>query len=451
MNIVIIGNGKVGSYLAEQLLRDKHRLTIIDMDEKAVEAAESLDAMAVQGSGSCLSVLKNANVGSCDILIAVTGSDEVNMLCCLLGKRLGARYTIARVRDTIYNEDINTLRKELSIDLTVNPEFVTAREITRMLQFPQACEIETFCNGRLEMVSLRVEGKEFLVGETLSEVMKRHNPGVLFCVVERGEETYIPNGSFRIEKDDKLHIIGSTASLIRLYRDLGRYSAKIGNVMITGGSRISYYLCRQLEKLGIKTKLIEIKPEKCTKLSTELRNTMVLNGDGTDQEVLSSENLRAMDAFISLTNRDEDNLITALYAVQIGVTKVIAKNNRTHYSNIVQKLGLDGIISPKVVTGNQILRFVRGLDNSEGSEMITLYQIAGGKAEIMEFHIGSEARYIGVKLKNVPTLSNVLIAAIIRSGQIIIPGGDTEMHAGDNVVIVTTDLNVKQFDDIFSD
>ena len=451
MDIVIIGNGKVGLYLAEQLLKDKHRLTVVDNDEKALTEAESLDVMTVFGSGSSLSVLRNANVGSCDVLIAVTGSDEVNMLCCLLGRRLGARYTIARVRDTIYNEDIDTLRNELELNVTINPEFVTAREIARMIQFPQASEIETFCNGRIEMVSLRVEKNDFLCGETLSDIIRRHNPGVLFCVIERGEETYIPNGSFRIEQNDKLYFIGKTAALIKMFRTLGRYSVKVGNVMIVGGSRISCYLCRELNRMGVGTKLVEVNAQKCAKLCAELPGTMVLNGDGTDQALLRSENLVGMDAFISLTNRDEDNLISAFFAMQNGVPKVIAKNNRIHYAGIIQRIGLEGTITPKVVTANHILQFVRGLENSEGSEMLNLYQIAGGKAEAMEFHIGSEARYIGVKLKEVPTLDSVLIAAIIRSTQIIIPSGDTEMLAGDNVIIVTTDLNVKKFDDIFSD
>ena len=449
MNIVIIGNGKVGSYLAGQLLRDKHKLTIVDSSESSLEAAESFDAMTVAGSGSSLSVLKEAGVADCDILIAVTGSDEVNMLCCLLGKRLGARYTIARVRDTIYNSDIAILKKELSIDMTINPEFVTAREITRMIKFPEASEIETFCGGRLEMVSLRVEEDDFLVDATLSDIMKKRISNVLFCVVERGDETYIPNGSFKIKKNDKLYMIGKTAELVKLFRSLGRYSNKVNDVMISGGSRIAYYFCNELERMGVKAKIIEIDPAKCRILSEELQGMMVLQGDGTDQEVLRSENLQAADAFVSLTNRDEDNLITALYAMQCGVPKVIAKNNRTHYTPIIQRLGIDGIVSPKVVTGNQILQFVRGLDNSEGSEMLTLYQIADGRAEAMEFHIGDEAPYLGVKLKDVPTHNNVLIAAIIRNAQIIIPNGEMSMLSGDNVVIVTSGRNVRQFDEIF--
>jgi len=449
VNIVIIGNGKVGSYLAGQLLRDKHKLTIVDSSEAALESADSLDAMTVVGSGSSLSVLKEAGVEGCDVLIAVTGSDEVNMLCCLLGKRLGARYTIARVRDTIYNSDIAILKRELSLDMTINPEFVTAREIARMIKFPEASEIETFHGGRLEMVSLRVEEKDFLVGMTLSEIAKKRISNVLFCVVERGEETYIPNGSFTIQKNDKIYIIGKSAEAVKLFRSLGRYSDKVNDVMISGGSRIAYYFCRELERMGVKAKIVEINPDKCRLLSQELQGMMVLQGDGTDQEVLQSENLQAADAFISLTNRDEDNLITALYAMQCGVPKVIAKNNRTHYTSIIQHLGIDGIISPKVITGNHILQFVRGLDNSEGSEMLTLYQIADGRAEAMEFHIGDEAPYLGVKLKDVPTHNNVLIAAIIRNTQIIIPNGEMSMLSGDNVVIVTSGRNVQQFDDIF--
>lgn len=449
MNITIIGNGKVGSYLADKLLRDKHKLTIVDCSDAAIEAADSLDAMTVTGSGSSLSILKEAGVENCDMLIAVTGSDEVNMLCCLLGKRLGARYTIARVRDTIYNSDIALLKKELSIDMTINPEYVTAREIARMIKFPEASEVESFCGGRLEMVSLRVEKSDFLVGKRISDIMKTRASNVLFCVAQRGEQTYIPNGSFKIQQDDKLYVIGRSAELVKLFRNLGRYSSKVSNVMISGGSRIAYYLCRELEKMSIKAKIIEIDPDKCRLLSEELHNMLILQGDGTDQEVLKSENLQAADAFISLTNRDEDNLITALYAMQCGVPKVIAKNNRTHYTSIIQRLGIEGIISPKVITGNQILQFVRGLDNSEGSEMLTLYQIANGSAEAMEFLIGNEAPYVGVKLKDVPTHNDVLIAAIIRGTQIIIPNGEVEMLSGDNVVIVTSGKTVRQFDDIF--
>jgi len=450
LKIVIVGNGKVGSYLTERLLDDKHQVTLVDSSEAALKEAEALDIMRVEGSGSSLSVLRQAKVENCDILIAVTGSDEVNMLCCFLGKRIGARYTIARVRDTIYNDDIRTIKQELALDMTINPEFVTARELVRLVRFPQACEIETFHGGKIEMASLRVEEDDFIAGQTVLDIMKKlRNTSILFCVVERGNETYIPNGSFKILRNDKLHIIGSTPSLVQFFSSLGRISTKVSDVMVIGGGRIAYYLCRSLDKLGIRTKIIEQKEQKCRILSSELDKTIIINGDGTDRETLMGENLTGMDVFVSLTNRDEDNLITSLYAMQCGVPKVIAKNNRIHYSSVIQQLGLEGIISPKVITGNHILQFVRGLDNSEGSEMLNLYQIADGRAEVLEFHINDEAPYNGVKLKDVPTHDNVLIAAIIRKGQVIIPGGESCMLAGDNVVIVTAGLNVKQFDEIF--
>ncbi|MBQ9994040.1 MAG: Trk system potassium transporter TrkA [Clostridia bacterium] len=451
MNIVIIGNGKVGGYLAEQLLRDKHQITVIDNDPQAIaHNSDALDVMFVEGSGTNPSTLLEAHIDECDLSIAVTGSDEVNMICSLLSKSLGAKYTIARVRDFIYSDDIAILKRELKLDMIINPENITAREIARMIQFPQACDVESFYRGKIDLASVRIEEKDFLAGCQVSSVMKKlNNVRILFCVVERGTQTFIPNGSFIFNKGDKLHIIGDVAALNEFFKVLGRYTTKVRNVMITGGGRIAYYLTKQLHKLNINTKIIEIDPERCRTLSESLKATIIC-GDGTEQEILESELLSRSEAFISLTNRDEDNLITALYAIQSGVPKVIAKNNRQQYSDIVQRIGLDGIVSPKVITGNYILQCIRGMDNSVGSEMRTLYKIANNRAEVMEFLIGKEAKHLGVSLKELPICDGILIAAIIRSGKLIIPDGDTCIRTGDSVIVVSTASgSILQLNDIF--
>ena len=454
MKIVIVGNGKVGFSLAEQLVREKYDVVIVDMREDTLRrAADALDIMSVKGNGISAATLFEAGVPEADLMVAATNSDEINMVCCLTAKHLGAKYTIARIRNPEYNAGLSDLKRNMGIDMVINPENATAVEISRLLRFPSAANIETFCRGRVELIGFRLLEEDFLVNRplhALSDQVKKLS--LLFCAVERlGGEVVIPNGSFVPKAGDKLYLIGRPSSLDQFFRLLGRYSPKVKSVFIVGGGKISLYLSDVLEKMKMRVKIVEIQEERCRFISERLPHTTVICGDGTDQELLESERLAATDAFVALTDRDEDNLILSLYAMQKGVQKVVTKSNRQNYAGIAQTIGLDSVISPKLITAAQILQVVRGMQNSQGSVMNTLYRIADGSAEAMEFTASAKTRHLGVPLKELHLRKGILIAVLARGGDIIIPEGSSSIQEGDSVILISRDLRILDLKDIYED
>lgn len=454
MKIVIVGNGKVGFSLAEQLVREKYDVIIVDMREDTLRrAADALDIMSVKGNGISAATLIEAGVPEADLMVAATNSDEINMVCCLTAKHLGAKYTIARIRNPEYNAGLSDLKRNMGIDMVINPENATAVEISRLLRFPSAANIETFCRGRVELIGFRLLEEDFLVNRplhALSDQVKKLS--LLFCAVERlGGEVVIPNGSFVPKAGDKLYLIGRPSSLDQFFRLLGRYSPKVKSVFIVGGGKISLYLSDVLEKMKMRVKIVEIQEERCRFISERLPHTTVICGDGTDQELLESERLAATDAFVALTDRDEDNLILSLYAMQKGVQKVVTKSNRQNYAGIAQTIGLDSVISPKLITAAQILQVVRGMQNSQGSVMNTLYRIADGSAEAMEFTASAKTRHLGVPLKELHLRKGILIAVLARGGDIIIPEGSSSIQEGDSVILISRDLRILDLNDIYED
>ena len=456
LKIIIVGDGKVGYALAEHLSREDHAVTVIDTNDDALRrAAESLDVLCVKGNGASLSALREAEVGSADVVIAATSMDEINMVCCLAAKRLGAKYTIARVRNVEYAKEVALLRGALGIDLTINPENTTAVEISRLLRFPQAANLETFCRGRVELISFRVREGDFVAGQPLSALSgKLQELPMLFCAAERegeGESVVIPDGSFVPQVGDRLYLIGQPTGLTAFFRLLGRHTPKSRNVFLVGGGRIAYYLAAILDKLGVRVKIVERDEERCRTLSELLPRVTVLCGDGTDQQLLEEEDVAASDAFVALTDRDEDNLIVALYAMQQGIPKVVAKSNRQNYAGIASVVGLDSVISPKLLTAGQILQVVRGMQNSKGSVMNALYKIADGHAEAMEFVANDTTRHQGVALKDLRLKKGILIAVLVHQGQIIIPDGSSSFQTGDTVIIVSRDHKILDINDIFDE
>ena len=453
MKIIIAGSGKVGFTLAEQLVRESHDVTIIDLKEAALRrAADMLDIMAVQGNGVSANVLRESGADSADLVVATTNSDEVNMVCSLVAKNLGAKYTIARIRNPEYNSTLAELRKDLKIDMVINPERATALEISRLLRFPSAANIESFCRGRVELMGFRLQEGDFLVGSplhTLSSGVKRLS--LLFCAVEREGRVLIPNGSFVPQVGDKLYLEGQPDSLDKFFRLLGRYAPKIRRVFLVGGGKISSYLMSLLENTGIQVKVVERREDRCRALQLQHPKATVLCGDGTDQELLESENLSACDAFVALTDQDEDNIIISLYAKQMGLSKIIAKCNRLNYAGIVHSVGLESVLSPKFITASHMLRLVRGLTNSQGSVMNALYRIADGGAEAMEFTVSPNTRNLGVALKDLRLKPNILIAVLVREQEIIIPEGSTAMQAGDRVIVISKDSGIRDLNDIYRD
>ena len=436
---------------AEQLARENHDITIIDTDQEALaHASETLDVMCIHGNGAAIGPLKEAGVETADMVIAATSEDEVNMVCCLTAKRLGAGYAIARVRNMDYTTDLETLKKDLGIDMVINPELSTAAEISRLLRFPNAANIDTFYRGRVELMGFLLQEGDFLCGRPLSEQSsKLKNLPVLFCAAERGEEICIPNGSFVPQPGDKLYIIGEPVGLSQFFRLLGRYIPKIRSVFLIGGGRITQYLTTLLTKMSLPVKIVERKLELCQHLSEQFPHATVIHGDGTDQELLAEENLAATDAFISLTDRDEDNLITALYAKHLGVPKVIPKANRQNYAGIAQSAGLDCVISPKYITAERILQVVRGMENSKGSVMKALYRIADNKAETMEFVVNETTQNLNIPLKDLNLKDGILVAVIIHQNRIIIPEGSSVISRGDTVILVSRDHTILDINDIF--
>lgn len=453
MRILIVGNGKVGHTLAEQLIVEGHDVIIIDKKDEVIQKAEDLlDAMCIHGNGANAKTLLDAGVEKSDIVVAATASDETNMLCCLLAKRLGAKYTIARIRDPEYNESLTLLQHEIGLDMTINPERATALEISQLLRFPYANNVETFAKGHVELVEFRAQEGDSIVGHPLKELPARHPslPRVLYCAVERDGVVTIPNGDFAIRAGDRVHVAGELVTVSAFFRVLGRNAKRVRNVMLLGGGRISYYLARLLTPAGIHVTMFEKDEIKAEALSEQLPHVDVIAGDGTDQELLEQENLAGMDAFIALSDRDEENLMTGLYAQQLGVQKVVVKNNRQAYNDVIYSLGLDSLVSPRIITCNMLLRYVRARVNGGGTSVEKLYRLVDGKAEALEFIARREDPYIGIPLKALHTRPGTLVAIILHRGKVIIPFGNDTIQAGDNVVIISNESGITDLNEVIS-
>lgn len=449
MKIIIIGDGKVGHTLAENLSKEGNDVTIIDKDpEPLKKASEYLDVMCIKGNGVSTKVLMEAGVKDADLLIAATTSDEMNMVCCLTAKKLGAEHTIARIRDPEYASELSVLKRELGLDMVINPELECAREIGRVLSHPTAVEVEPFAKGRVELVEVKVTGSMPVAGKKLKEISAGINQSILIGAVQREGEVIIPNGETRIEENDMIYVIGRPVDVHDFCTRVVPDSNTVRNVMIVGGGRVAYYLAKYLEEAKIRAKIIEIDRDRCYELSELLPNTLIINGDGSEETVLDSENLCDMDAFVAVTGRDEENLLTSLYARQCGVDKVIAKINRMTYASLIRNMGIDSVVSPKQITANGIIRYVRGLKNAMGNPVETLYRIIDGKAEALEFIAGQSTKFLNVPLRDLKLKSGILVAAIVRKNEIIIPHGKDAIKPGDSVILIVKDQLFSDFNDI---
>lgn len=450
MRIMVVGAGKVGMTLAENLLREEHDVVIIDNDPKVIEHCEDMDVLCVEGSGADAQTLMKAAVEKTDILIAATASDEVNMLCSLIAKRLGAKYVIARIRDPQYNESLTLLQRELGIDMAINPERATALEISRLLRFPFASNIESFAKGHVEMVEFRAQDQDPFTDITLRDAGSKLKamPRVLYAAVERDGQVTIPDGNFTIKTGDRVFVGGDMVTITDYFRYLGRNSLRVKNVMILGGGRISYYLAKMIFAMGIHVTLFEIDPVKAARLAELLPHVNVMLGDGTDQELLEHEGISSMDAFIALCDRDEENLMTGLYAAKRGVPKVIVKNNRVNYADIIGQLGLDCLVSPKSITCAIILRYVRARIGGHGTKVEKLFRLVDGKAEALEFVVRANDPYIGIPLKDLTMRKNTLVAVIVRKGRVIVPFGNDHIEAGDSVVIMANETGISDLNEV---
>lgn len=449
MKIVIIGDGKVGYKLAKQLSSEKYDIILIDNnEEKLRKSIERMDVFCVAGEGGSVEVQQRADVPHADLVIACTSTDECNMLSCLIARRLGARHTIARVRNPIYYKQIDFLKKDLHLSMVVNPELIVAGDITRLLLFPDASKVETFVKGRVELVEFPIHcGK--LEGLSLSELYARFQVQVLVCAVESGETVLIPDGDYILKAGDKLHIAASHQNMEQFFKKIALRKEKIKNAMICGGGRVAYYLASQLCNLGMNVKIIERNRERCEELCELLPKATIINGDATEHDLLIEEGIEKTDAFIALTGMDEENIIMSLFASKQSVSKVIVKINEDRRAMMIDELGLDSIVSAKTATADAILGYVRARRNSQCSANVeTMYQLLDGRVEALEFIIKLENAYTGVPLKDLNLKVNNIIACIARGRKIIIPNGDDSIQVGDSVVIITMTKQIRDLDDI---
>lgn len=455
MNIIIGGAGKVGLTVAGQLVAEGHNVTVVDTAQEILDrASNQLDIMCVKGNCASRGALMEAGVEDADMVIAATGSDEINLLCCHCANGFGVPNTVARVRSAEYAGDLESMRKDLDIDMLVNPELATAIEISRLLRFPNAANIDTFARGRVEIVAFHIQAEDFLASKSLASLTpKIRDLAMLFCAVERGRDVVIPNGSFVLQQGDKVYLAGTPSGISQFFKLLGRQNHKIRSAFIVGGGRITFYLVQTLERLGIRCKVVEKNEQRCRELAEAFPKSLIIHGDGTDPELLAEERMEASDAFIALTDRDEDNLIISLCAHQAGVPKVVAKSNRQNYSAIARSAGVESVVSPKLTTAGQILRMVRGVKNSKGTVMTALYRIAEGRAEAMEFQVSAATRNLGIPLKGLQSKlkKGVLIAVVVRKNQVIIPNGSTFLEKDDTVIVVAQGSGILDLNDIFED
>ena len=456
MKIIVVGCGKVGSALAAQLSEEGHDVSVVDKNPQVVnEVSSNYDVMGVVGNGGSYSVQKELGVEDADLLIAASDSDELNLLCCLIAKKAGGCSTIARVRNPIYNSEIGFIRDELGLSMTVNPEYAAAMEASRRLKFPSAIKIDTFARGHVELLKFAVPANSPLDGHTLAEISATIKGDVLVCAVEQGtgHDVTIPGGDFRLQAGDTISIVTGTHSARSFMEKVGLKSRSVANCMIIGGGTIGYYLARTLLDSHIAVTIIDKDPERCRILSEDLPEANVICGDAANQNVLLEEGIENCESFVSLTGMDEENIFLSLYARKASAKdiKLVTKINRINYDDIIDEMNLGSILNPQHISAEYIVRYVRAMANSIGSNVETLYNIIENKAEALEFLIQLGAPVIGIPLIDLPIKKGVLIACIYRNRQIIIPNGQSTIEVDDRVIVVTTHMGFQDIRDILQE
>lgn len=449
MQIIIVGCGNVGSTLTEQLSKEGHDITVIDrISERVENAVNQYDVMGIVGNGASFHIQNEADIEHADLLIAVTTSDELNMLCCLIAKKAGNCSTIARVRNPVYGKEINYLKEELGLSMVINPEQAAALEISRLLRFPSAIKVDTFAKGRVEIMKCKVADDSPLCDKSLMEISSILHGEVLICTVERGEEVFIPDGRFVIRARDVISFVASPKHANLFFKKIGMVTDRIRRVMIVGGGETGYYLTKILMSMGMEVTLIERDKERCNELAEMIPNALIIHGDGTERNLLQEEGLSQMQAFVSCTNMDEENVMLSLFARHVSKAKTVTKIHRIAYDEIIEGLDLGSVFYPKYITADYIVRYVRAMQNSIGSNVETLYRLIEDKVEALEFQVKEEAGVTGIPLKDMKLKENLLVCCINRKGTIITPGGQDTIEPGDTVIVVTTQTGFHDLRDI---
>ena len=449
MDIIIVGCGKVGSTLAAKLNAEGNNVTIIDQDGDKVKAlANKLDIMGVIGNGASRSVQKDAGVDKTDLLIAVTGNDELNLLSCLVAKKSSNCRTIARLKDPEYNMDAPYFKNELGLAMVINPELAAAKEIARVLNFPSAIKIETFAKGRIELLKFKLPAVSLLAGMSVKDVATKLRSSITFCTIERGDDVYIANGNFVFEEKDIISIIASPQKAKAFFKKIDYQIQPIKDALIVGGGPITYYLCNLLEGAGISCTVVEKNSARCDELATEFEKVTIINADPSDEDVLREEGIAHTDAFVALTGLDEENILLSLFAKKSGSRKIITKINRIDFDDIVTHLDLDTMVYPKNITADTIVSYVRAMNNRRGSNIETVYNLIKGRVEAVEFTIGNGSAVVGKPLMELALKPGVLIATIQRGRTLIAPRGQDVIEPGDSVVVITKDMAITNIKDI---
>ena len=449
MRIIIVGCGKIGLSIIKQLVIEKHDITVIDKNQEVInDITNNYDVMGLVGNGASYSVQKEAGVDRTNLLIAVTGSDEINLLCCLFAKKAGNCNTIARVRDPLYSKEIQYIKDELGLSMIINPEYAAAVEISRLLRFPSADKIDTFAKGRVELLNLVITEDSPFVNKTLIDVAKRVLSDILICTVERGDDIFIPNGAFILRANDKITIVASAVNSREFFTKIGYDTHQVKDTMIIGGGTMTYYLAEILLKMGIKVKIVEVNREKCETLSENLPRATIINGDATNQEILIEEGINGCDSFVSLTGIDETNIILSLFAKTRTQGKIVTKIDRISFDDIINTFNVGSLIYPDKIAADYIVSYVRAMQNSIGSNVETLIKLNGGRVEALEFKILKGSPVIGIPLMQLNLKRDILIGCINRRGTIIIPKGQNTIEEGDTVIVVTTKSGLSDIKDI---
>ena len=450
MNIIVVGCGKIGKTIIDSLTAEGHDVTAVDSSDAALEEVKNVyDIITVCGNGADPDTLKDAQADNAELLVAVTDSDEINMLCCYFAKRIGAAHTIARVRNTDYNEkSIDFMRRELNISMTINPEYLAAKELFNILKLPSATKIESFSSRRFEMIEMKLKPGSPLDGVQLSELRNQYKQHFLVCAVQRDSEVFIPDGNFVLRTGDKIGLTAAPSEITKLFKELKSLQKQAKNIIIFGGSRTSYYLARRLLAAGSSVKIIERSRERCEELCDLLPAASVSLGDGAQREILEEEGLRFADAFVALTGMDEENILISYYAASKGVPKVIVKVNRGELGVIAEKMGLESVVSPRKMIADVLVQYARALQNSMGSTVETLYKLMDSNVEALEFKVGQEFAGANIPLKVLKLRRNILIAGVIRGRDILIPSGDDVIKPGDRVVVISAAGKLNDLSDI---
>ena len=448
MKIIIVGVGKIGATLIESLESEGHDITVVDREQKVIDEISNIyDVMCVCGNGVDNDTLKEAQVATADLLISVTDSDEINMLICFIAKKMGASYTVARIRNPEFNDKrMDQVKQYLDISLTINPELLAAQEIFNILKLPAAINIETFSRRNFEMVELIIKEDSNISGMSLIDLRKKYKANFLICVVKRGEEIYIPDGNFVLKSGDRICITANFAEVQKLLKMLGLAKKHSKKIMILGATTTSYYLSKMLLRSGSEVTIIDKDIDRCNQFAELLPNAVIINGDGAQQDVLMEEGIDSVDAFASLTGMDEENILISFFAQSQNVSRVVAKVNRNELAAMAEKLGLDSIVSPKKAATNIITSYARALQNTLGSNVETMYKLMDGSVEALEFNVQADFKGQHIPLKDMQLKNNVLIAGIIRKRKAFVPTGDDEIVVGDKIIVIAKATEQKMND-----